>query len=182
MAWLLEQILEHPLIIIFVGLVTLAILFGGLVQTGNKKFIYVIIGAALLFAGLVVVEQVVVTHRERVENAIHEIARALENSDVATVEQRISKTAPRIAKRAKDSMRRYKIERVRVKPNLKVVVHSDQEPLTATVTFNTVIRGGDRAGQIPIQDWRLYFVVEFVLEDERWRIYDYQMHQPQRGI
>jgi len=69
-----------------------------------------------------------------------------------------------------------------VKPNLKVVVHADQDPLTATVTFNTVIRGGDRAGHFPVQDWRLYFVVEFVLEDDQWRVYDYEMHQPQRGI
>jgi hypothetical protein len=182
MDWLLQQILEQPVAIIFVGLVTLAILFGGLVQTGKKYFIYLMIAAAVLFAGLVVVEQLVVTHRERVENAIHEIARALEANDVALVEQRISRTAPKIRKDANYYLRLYKIEQVKVKWNLTVEPHLDRSPPTATAKFNAVVRGGDRAGQVQHQHWPRYFVVQFVLEDDRWRVYDYEMHEPQKGI
>jgi hypothetical protein len=170
------------MVIVFVGLVTLAILFGGLVQTRRGLFIYLLIGAAALFTGLVVIEQLVVTHRERVENTIHEIARALEDNDVSAVERRISRTAPKIKKDANYYLRIYKIEQVKVKPNLTVVTHLDRDPPTATATFNAVIVGGDRAGQVQHQRWPQYFVVEFVLEDGVWRVYDYERRKPQAGF
>jgi hypothetical protein len=179
MAWLLQPILENSVVIIFVGLVTLAILFGGLVQTGKRVFIVLIIAAAVLFAGLVVLEQTVVTHRERVTSAIHEIARALEAGDVAAVERRISKTAPQIKDDAHRYLRLYRIDRVKVKRNLQVQPHLQREPPQATAQFNAVFYGADRAGRFEAgTPLAKRFIIQFVLEDDLWRIYKYEMLEP----
>jgi hypothetical protein len=181
MSWLLDQLLEQPLAIIFVGVVTLAVLFGGLVKTGKKWFLYVIAAAALLFGGLLAVEHWVVTPREEVENTIYRIARELEANNLGAVQSHL-KPGTKPSQDAEHYMNRLHVKQAKVKSNLKVEVHTGQSPLTATATFNAVVIGGDRRGEFQNQRFPRFFVVEFVREDDGWLVYDYEMHEPQRGL
>jgi low affinity Fe/Cu permease len=173
MSWVLEQ----PVPIIFIGVVTVAILFGGLVKTGKKWLLYVMIGAAIFFAALVVVEQLVVTARERVENTVYQIARDVESNEVEAVVRHLSKARPELRSQARRYMSYLEIEQAKVKPDLKVELNFGQDPPTATAKFHAVIMGSDPGGQVRNQRYPKGFIVRFVLEDGAWYVYDYEIKE-----
>jgi low affinity Fe/Cu permease len=184
MSWIdnLSWILERPVAIIFVGLITVAILFGGLVQTGKKWLLYVLIGAALFFAGLVVVEQLVVTRREQVENTVYQIARDVEANNADAVEQHLSKARPELRAEARYYMGLLHVEQAKVKSDLRVELHLDQNPPTATARFHAMLIGSDRSGDVHHQRYPKGFIVQFVFEDGAWHVYDYEMREVQQSL
>jgi low affinity Fe/Cu permease len=178
MSWVLEQ----PVAIIFVGLVTVAILFGGLVQTGKKWLLYVMIATAAFFAGLVVVEQVVVTRREQVENTVYQIARDVEANDVEAVVRHLSKARPELRATARRYMSYLEVEQAKIKNDLRVELHLDRDPPTATARFHAMIVGSDPAGEVRHQRYPKGFVVQFVLEDDTWYVYDYEIREVHQAL
>jgi hypothetical protein len=178
MSWVLEE----PIPIIFVGLVTVAILFGGLVQTGKKPILYLMLAAVVFFATLLVVEQLVVTTREQVENTVYAIARDAETNDAITVVRHVSSANKSLRGTVRSHMNLVVIEQVKVKGDLTVELHPGQDPPTATAKFHAVVIGSDHSGQVRHQRFPRVFVVEFVYEDDAWRVYDYEIRIPGGGL
>ena len=176
--WLFEQ----PLVILFLGIVLVAALAGGFIQTGRRPLLFAMLAVIALTAGLLVLERIVVTQVEQVESTLHQIAAHLERNDVNAVVKMISEGAPELRNEARQKMGLIEISQVRIKNNLKVEIVKDQEPPVAEARFNAVIRGTDRLGQYGDQAYPRFFIVNLRLEDEQWRVRSYEVQDPRRGI
>jgi hypothetical protein len=175
-------ILERPLPILFLGVVLVAVLVGGLVQTGRRWLVPAIGGAVLLTAGMLILERLVVTPAEQVAATLREIAAHIERNDVDAVVESISPGRPALRQEARRHMSLVRISDVTIKANLRVEVLGDRNPPLAEARFNAVIRGTDRAGQLGTQIYPRYFIVNFRQEDGRWRVRGYEMKDPREGF
>jgi hypothetical protein len=175
-------ILERPLPILFLGVVLVAILVGGLVQTGRRWLLLAIGAAVLLTAGMLVLERLVVTPAEQVEATLRRIADDIARNDVEAVIASISPGRPELRQEARRHMNLVTISDVTIKANLRVQVLSDRNPPLAEARFNAVIRGTDRAGQLGTRIYPRFFVVNFRQEDGQWRVRGYAMHDPREGL
>lgn len=180
-------IMEQPLTIIFVGLLVVAGLAGGLIQTGKKGFLYGAIGAAVLTLGLFILERTTITPREAVKATLHIIANDLERNDVEAIVQHISKGRVKLQEEARDRLEQVEVVEVKIKNNLKVDVVSQRGMDIAEAKFNCVIRLKARKSRLqgfldekrPIPQ---FFKVRFKQEDGAWRIRDYEMSDPRAGL
>ena len=105
MTWLVEQ----PVTIFALGLVTLAIMAGALVHTGRRIFLYAVFAVVLLTAGMLLIERLAVTEVERVEATLYALANDLRKNDAEAVLQHISTGSPDVlmdAKRYQDGRRK----------------------------------------------------------------------------
>src|SRR5262245_57578573 len=87
--------LESPWPAIAIGVALELLLAFALVQTGKGKLIAVMVVVALATVGLVVVERMIVTPREEVEDFLYETARLLETNNPPAVLARFSALSPR---------------------------------------------------------------------------------------
>ena len=71
---LMTTLFENPWIILIVGGMMLAMLVGGLIQTGARAILWAIAATALLTIIMVFVERSVVTPREEIGALLREIA------------------------------------------------------------------------------------------------------------
>jgi len=178
MTWLFEQ----PLIIVFIGVVVVAILFACMQQTGRKGFFYAMIGAALLVVGLVALERLIVTDREQVKQTLHGLADAIEADDLARVQAGISPQSMKIRADAQHYMRLLEIKEVNIKRDLAIAVSADQNPPMAKAEFHATFVGGDKLGRIENQRVPRFFVVTFRKEQGRWLVRKYEMHDPREQL
>ena len=89
-------LMEQPLPIIFVGLIVVISLVGGLLKTGRLALLYAAILTALATTGLVVLERLVITPGEEVKATLHVVADLLERNDADAVIQYVSKGRPKL--------------------------------------------------------------------------------------
>ncbi|MEZ6101986.1 MAG: hypothetical protein R3E01_23880 [Pirellulaceae bacterium] len=69
-----------------------------------------------------------------------------------------------------------RIEDVRVKRNLKVVLESGGRE--ATATFNAVIEGQDKHQQMGRRPYPFFFTVHFRREGDAWRVFECDYRDP----
>lgn len=172
MTWLMQE----PLMIAALGVVTVAMLFGGLVKTGNKKLIFAILGAVLLFGGLLVAEHFVVTDEESVEKALEQIITDVESGDLDKILAHAVDPSP-AEREARTDFRAVDDLQVDVTKIHKIEIDSDAQPTVAEVEFNAVAESA-LFRQIP-------FWVRITLHkegDANWRVYEYEYDRPNRGF
>ena len=173
MVWIVEQ----PLLIAAIGTLSALILLGGLLKTGRAWLIGAVVGVVVMTIGMLVLERIVVTERERVEGTIHRIASDLESNQAPRVIRHISREAPRLSQEAKKVLSQIVIHEVRVKSNLRVEVGGDPSS-EATATFNVVVVASDREGYMQNQPTPRLVTVHLVKEDGSWKVVDYQLDDP----
>lgn len=178
--WLMEQ----PLIIVGVGSMLVAVLVGGLLQTGKHILLYAAVGVVLLTIGLLGLERSVLTPREAVKATLHVIAHDLEQNDVEAILTHISEHRAELRKQAKREMERWEIVKVDIKRNLKVEVVSERGMDVAEAKFNCIVEVKARRGITAGGEFRspLFFQVQFKKENDQWRIRSYEMSDPREGI
>ena len=176
------SLMDQPLPILFVGLVTTAALVGGMLRTGRMALLYASILAAVATLGLLALERMVVTPREEVKATLHVIAALLQQNDPARVVEYISEGRPRLREEARHKLGLVEILEVKIKRNLTVDVVCQRGMEVAEARFNAVIRVRDRRGIIAERQVPQFFSVTFRREDGVWRVRSYKMDDPRRGI
>lgn len=170
MTWLTED--SVPLLIIG----SLATVFMAAIwyQSGGQRFLlYITIAVALVTAGGVGIETLIVTPREEVSNALHAIARALEDNDLPGVLQHVNSTRQNLRDDAESYMARYEITQLKIKRNLTVAIFDSEKPSRAETEFNAVAIGRDGGGMDGVRRYPFFIKVTFLKENDVWRVAAY---------
>lgn len=163
------MLFENPLPLLFVGVVVEAILITLFYGTRKKVWLAPIVGVLLLLIALVVVERVVVTPREEVEQTIDQIAAALRANDVDAVLAHLSGSARESRSRARWALGRVQINGVKVS-GLEVTVNSLTSPPSAKAVFSGVIKFDDRKKEYPYRVYASKFEIDLRKEGDRWKV------------
>jgi len=167
---------EDPTPIFILGGITLAALFVYLMKTG-RGLVLVAMAAVAAFMGLaVLVDALVVTDRERVENVIYEAAAAAEHNDLNAVTAFVSSSVPQITADIRHWIGpngQLAIESVTI-GGLDVSVDHTTSPPTAAAKFWYVGQGQWRSGVTVYERIPGKLKVDFRLENNQWRVIGYE--------
>lgn len=192
MGWVVEQ----PWLILLLGVLLQGLLFWGLVRTGKKPILWVMLAAALLFAGWFGLERTIVTEREQVRDVLFATTKAIEDDDEQTVLAYISASAPSsgdvtgfggnwatMRDEVSHWMRDFDVETISIKRNLEITIHADQSPPLAEATFNATAMGRMKTADGMAGKFAAKFVVQFRKEEDgQWRIRRYEASDPIREV
>jgi hypothetical protein len=176
MTWLLES----PWPVITLGVVLQIALAIVLVRTSRASVLLAMALVLVLCAGLVLLERVVVTKREAVEDALDGAAAALEANDPAGVLQAFAPDSPRRGE-VERVLGRFNIRDAHVGGDLEVVTNELTIPPSATAYFTGRVEASDGRGEVPYEHLIQKFKVTLHREGDRWLIFDYAMADPQGG-
>ncbi len=176
----MDWILENPLPSVLIGGLTAAMLGSGWLRTGQKWLLYLTIAAVLLTVGAVVLERVVVTDREQITVALHEIADLVERNEIEAAFQYAYSGAPEVRDHARTELRQYRFHEIDIKRNLRIEVLPDHIPPKAIARFNVLVVLSTRDG--PIRILRFVEVTFFKEEDGQWRVGAYSHDAPSRAF
>lgn len=178
----LTGLFENPLPIITVGLLTTAILLGGLVKTGRFGLLYASGATLVVTLALVIAEWLVVTRSEEVEATLAQISTDLEHNNLPAVLGHISASSNDVYSDAQRILPCIVVKRVKIKRNLTIEIGGNDTDPTATARFNVVIVASEKKGLVENQHSPWFFVVDFRRENSRWKVVSYQRHDPREGI
>ena len=178
MAWLLEK----PLFIVVMGLLTAAVLGGLWMQTGRRSVFYALMASLVLTGLLLALERAVETDREQIELTLHRIARDVERNDLEAVLRYVHSEAEWIRRQASDELPRYDFQEVNIKPNLRIRFESDKNPRKAVAEFNAVVVLSERSGFLKDSRIPRFVIVTFLQEGGAWRVANYEHHDPREGL
>ena len=97
MTWVLEQ----PIYILILGGLTFAFLGYAWWQTGYRAMFHAMLAVAAVTAGLLILERLVVTDVERIEDTLDQIARDVESNDLPKILSHVYSGATATYARAK---------------------------------------------------------------------------------
>lgn len=170
MSWFVEDPTPTLVAIVLIE----AVLAIALVKTGRGILLAVIAGVGLLGAGLLIVERLVVTDKETVEDTLTAAAQALEANDPQAVQQFIDPASP-MRNRVASEMSRVTINKATFS-RLDVKFNRHTSPPTAEADFMGFINAHDRRGELPYESFAGRFTVRLRREGDRWLMTDYEMH------
>lgn len=176
MTWVLEE----PLYIWILGIVTLAFLGFFLVQTGYRFILHAMLGVVALTGGLLILEHKIQTPKEEIESALHTIARDVEANDLDAIYSHVYSGAPKVLARAQREFPRYTFEDVNIKDNVEVKFEPAHEPPKAYVTFNVVV--DVHRGSMHHPHVARFVRVTLMREDQQWRVAEYSHENPMHAI
>lgn len=168
MTWLIES--PWPSLMLGVGLeVILAI---ALVRTGRGAIMVAMAVVLALTVGMLVLERLVVTQTEEVEDALDGVAGSLGSNDAGTVLAGFSPQSPRRAE-VKSALASVTINSARVAGDLEIRFNDLTSPPSAVAYFTGIVDAKDNRGAIPYEHMMRKFKVTLRKEGDRWLIYDY---------
>jgi hypothetical protein len=170
----MSLLLESPWPALVIGVIVEAVLAIAFLRTGLAKILIAMAGVLAITLLLLLVERVVVTEFEEIEDTLYAAAAAIEAGDVQRVVDYVSPQAPELKQYAERALRQFTLSEVRIGNDLKVQVNPLASPRSADVHFTVKITGRDRKGSIPggtileRADLTLHKI------DGRWYVADYQ--------
>jgi hypothetical protein len=135
MSWVVEE----PLYIVILGVITLAFVGFAWMQTGYRSLLHAAIGVAALTVGLLLLEHLVETEPEAIERTVRQIGREAEANRRDVVYSYVYSGAPETLAEAKREFPRWEFSRVSIKRNFETVVNMNDNPPSAEVSFNVVV-------------------------------------------
>jgi hypothetical protein len=168
MSYLVENPWPGLLVAAFIEL-ALGIL---LVRGGRAWVIIAMAGVLVAAVAFVVIERLVVTDKEEIENSLEMVAGALEAHDVPGV---LATLAPEFPRRAEVErvLARFEVSQARVGSDLEVRFNPLTNPPSATAYFTGHLEGKDLRGQLPYEHLIRKFKIVFRRDGDRWVIADY---------
>jgi hypothetical protein len=173
MTWIVEE----PLYIAILGVVTLAFLGFAWMQTGYRSLLHAAIGVAALTVGLLLLEHMVDTEPERIEETLRHIARDVERNDHDAIYAHIYSGAPETLAVARSEFPRYRFDRATIKHNVEITLDTQANPPLARASFHVGVDVQEvAAGQV----WRTSRYVEVTMRKEggQWKISEYSHSEP----
>jgi hypothetical protein len=181
MTWLWEQ----PLVIVLMGVAAVAALLAAWAISGRKELLATAAAAAVLMGLGLVIERLVVTDREAIQQMLMQVVRDVRSNNLRAVTQHIARRAPQLRQKVITEMPRYHFEDCRITRVHTIEVDTQAQPRTARVEFNVVASGSFRDDGIELHDSQvprwvcLYLVQE---EDGRWKVENYDHAPPQQML
>ena len=177
----MNSLFEDPKLIIFVGVIAVAVLASILTRTARYKLVLsAMVGVLLITIAGVVLERVVVTEKEKVEATIDGAAAALEDNDVDRVLYYISESADRTRTRAEWSLEQIEVIDTKIR-NLEIIINELTSPPTAEARFDGVIYYRLKVASTGREWYPAQIFVELRRENGRWLITDHVEHET-RGL
>jgi hypothetical protein len=168
-------LLESPWPILSFGITVEVVLLILLLATRRGVLLWWMLGAAALVMLGVLVEWMVVTDREAIDDALHDCAAALEANDVNRLLTHISPSAAQLRSEIRATMDRIEVTMMRIS-DLQIVVNRKADPRVAKAVFKAIGKGRDRKGEFPLdQAYGCKVIVNFRSEGDRWLATDYDL-------
>lgn len=158
--------------------VILAIVF---MRTGRAVVLVAMALVLAATAGMILLEQTIVTDTEQVEDTLHGIAEDLQANDVDAVLASFSPTCPQLA-RVRSSLKDVTVQSASVGADLEVRINKLTSPPSATAYFTGRINAKEKRGTtIPNENFFRKFKVRLERRGDRWLIVDVQDAEPGRN-
>jgi hypothetical protein len=158
--------------------IVLEIILGAIFMRTGRALVVVAMGVVLaITAALLIVERVIVTDIEQVEDTLHGIAEDLEANDFAAVLRSFSPKCPRYAE-VRSQLDRVTVQSASVGPDLEVRVSQLTSPPSATAYFTGRINAREHSGTIPYENFIRKFKVRLERRGDRWLITDVEDAAP----
>ena len=171
-------LLENPIPILFLGVLTAAILVAALYMTGRLVFVFALFGSIIVFGVLLMTEQLVVTDVEAVEATLDEIADVVSTNDLDAVLRHISPTATKLRTAAQNRLSQVVLSNADIIGRIDVTVDVNQPRRTAVAQFTGRVVWSDKQGLIQEMTYIRFFVVRFRKEDDHWLVTEFEEHDP----
>jgi hypothetical protein len=183
MTWVVEE----PLYIVILGVLTMAVLGFGWMQTRFRGLLYGICGTAVLMTVLLLVEGWVRTESEKIEALLHDLARYVEHNDADTILAHFHSEAVPSRERAASEMATYQFETVTIRRITAIEVDRGASPPQALASVRVYAEGSTRAAaalSVGVRRGSVTLDVEvtFCKESDQWRIFDYRRDDPFMGV
>jgi hypothetical protein len=166
--------LESPWPILLIVIGVEAVLAVALLQTRRGYLLWAMIGVAAVGLVGLVVERLVVTDREAIENTLDAAVAAAEANDVGRLLDCISPTAENTRADARWMLSRVEVRSAYIH-KLEITINQLTSPPTARAHFQVIGQGTDRKGEFPYQSYARAATVELRLEDDRWLVTGYDV-------
>ncbi len=164
---------ENPTPILVAGGMMIMLLLVFFLKSGRLVLLWPA-GAALAFMGLtVLIDHLVVTDRERVQNVIYDAAAAAEQNHLEKVIDYISPSATHVRDEARRWIGQAKLESVTI-AQLEVTVDKSKRPYTAVAHFWVRAQGTAHTETAIYRNYVGRLVVDFQLEGDHWLVTAYQ--------
>ena len=167
-------LLESPWPILLIGIASEAVLAVMLLRTGRGYLLWAMIGMAVVVLVGLVVERLVVTEQEAIENTLDAAVDAAAANDLDRLLDCISPTAEHTRADARWMLDRVEVHSAYIH-KLKIRINHLTSPPTAKVRFQAIGQGTDRKGEFPYQSYSRAVTVELRLEDGRWLVTGYDV-------
>lgn len=168
--------LESPWPILFLGIAVEAVLGMLLFQSGRGRLLWAMIGVGLLVVGGLVVERLVVTPREEVEQTLDKAVAAVNRHDLDSLLDCISPSAKEPRTLSRWVFQSFEIEDGHIN-DVQIDVNRLTSPPTASAKFMAVGRGKDRKGEIPYQNFAQPVSIKLQLQGGRWLVTHYKLEE-----
>ncbi|MCC7086812.1 MAG: hypothetical protein IT427_17580 [Pirellulales bacterium] len=155
--------------------ITLVVLLVLLLKTGRGVILVAMVGVLFCIIAASVIDRIVVTDRERVEQTLFEAAALAEQNRLDDLLNYISPSVLPLRLEARRWIgQASKIESVSVSA-IDVTVDREKTPPTARAEFRVFVQGlaRDRSNSFPFK-YLQRIGVDFRLEGDRWMVVDYQ--------
>ncbi len=164
--------LESPWPILMVGIAVEAVLAIALLVTRRGMLLWWLLGTAgFVLLGLLV-EWLVVTDREAIDDALHDCAAAVEANDVNRLLAHISPSAAPVRVDIRTVLERVEVLMARI-TDLEITVNRRSDPRVAKAVFNAIGKGRDRKGEFPTEPYSCKVIVNLRREGNRWLVAEY---------
>jgi hypothetical protein len=163
---------ESPWPILFIGIAIEAVLAFLLLRTGLGKYLIAMIGVALLVAAGLIVERLVVTDRERVEQTLDTAVAAVRRNDLQGALACITPSDHKARTFTTWVFGRVEFQEAYI-TGLEITVNRLTSPPSAEAKFLAIGRGRDRNGEFPYQGFKRRVTLQMRLEGERWLVTGY---------
>jgi hypothetical protein len=166
--------LESPVPILSIGIFVELVLAIALWQTGRGRVLLMMLGVLAVMAGGWLLQWLVVTDYEAIDDLLHDCASAVVANDVNRALSHISPSAKQVQAAARQVFEEDEVTMAKI-TDLQIAVNRRANPRTAKATFNAIGRGRDRKGQIPETTYGCHVIVKLRKEGDRWFIADYSL-------
>ena len=170
MTWLVEDAWMIFWCCLAVGVVVVLLLL----QISRGYALLGLLSMALVTGGLLLVERMVVTDKEHVENSLFGLAETLMNNYPLSAMNYLSPRNGRVRDTASFYLRQVKVSKARIGSDLKITVNHLTSPPTAQATFTGRLEGQFKMGGATPLNYVGRFALELELDGGRWLITDYK--------
>jgi len=174
MTWLFEE----PWTIVLGGVVAEIALGLFLLKTGRGSILAAMVGVLVLAAGLLLVERMVVTEREKIQQVLDGVAAATMKNDAEAVQHFIapadaSPAAAALHSYSASILRRFTIRDANIGGDLDIQIDSAANPPLATARFTARVNFKDSKAQVPYDNYVGKLKVDLRKQGDRWEILDF---------
>ena len=151
-------------------------------RTGQRGWLFAMVGAVVLMIAGLIVDRLIVTDREAIEKTLAQIARDVQSNNLRALSRHIYSGAPELQQKAKAELPNYRFEECRITRIHQVEIDAETEPRSAIVEFNVVARGTFKHAGMELTDTvRRWVRLQMVREkDGRWTVQNYEHASPER--